>query len=233
MNLFMSVIATVWSGRPFMSVLSALLGLLFAERLRFIALTGNIGCGKSTCMSFIKEHYAEVYVIDSDSIAREVVSKGSEGLKAVVREFGSEVVDASEEINRSKLGKLIFKEPYLRKRLNAILHPLIFRRIISDLFWRGLIGGRKIVADIPLLFESPWFIQILFYKKILVLCSTTSQIQRLLKRHPDQMKEALQQRIDSQMPPTLKIPLADVIWHNEDSINNLHSQIRNTFEFKD
>lgn len=89
-----------------------------------VGLTGGIASGKSTVSSLLRNKYG-IPVVDADVIAREVVEPGKRAHRKIVQEFGKEILLENGEINRSKLGEIIFGNELLRKRLNAITHPEI------------------------------------------------------------------------------------------------------------
>jgi dephospho-CoA kinase len=115
-----------------------------------IGLTGGIASGKSSVSARLKELGA--VVIDSDVLAREVVAAGTPGLAAVVGAFGPEVLTVSGEIDRPALGRLVFRDPEARRRLEAIIHPLVRRRAAE--LEAASPSGSVVVHDIPLLVES-------------------------------------------------------------------------------
>jgi dephospho-CoA kinase len=120
-----------------------------ATNLR-VGLTGGIASGKSTVSSILRELGA--VVIDADQLAREVVEKGTPGLAAVVEEFGPGLLTPDGDLDRAAMGALVFGDESARKRLEAIVHPLVFERIV-DLESHAP-SGAVIVHDIPLLAES-------------------------------------------------------------------------------
>jgi dephospho-CoA kinase len=115
-----------------------------------IGLTGGIASGKSTVSAMLRELGA--VVIDADQLAREVVAKGTPGLAAVVEEFGPGLLTPDGDLDRAAMGDLVFSDQSARKRLEAIVHPLVFERIV-DLETHAP-EGSVIVHDIPLLAES-------------------------------------------------------------------------------
>jgi dephospho-CoA kinase len=115
-----------------------------------IGLTGGIASGKSTVSAMLRELGA--VVIDADQLAREVVAKGTPGLAAVVGEFGPGLLTPDGDLDRAAMGDLVFSDQSARKRLEAIVHPLVFERIV-DLETHAP-EGSVIVHDIPLLAES-------------------------------------------------------------------------------
>ncbi len=94
-----------------------------------VGLTGGVASGKSTVSAMLEELGA--VIIDADVLAREVVAKGTPGLEAVVEEFGEELLGADGELDRPAMGRLVFSDEQARKRLEAIVHPLVFERIVE------------------------------------------------------------------------------------------------------
>src|SRR5437764_187961 len=91
-------------------------------------------------------------IIDGDALAREVVEKGTPGLTAVVEEFGDDVLTPAGDLDRPAMGALVFADAGARKRLESIVHPLVFGRIIE--LETTAPDGALVVHDIPLLAES-------------------------------------------------------------------------------
>jgi dephospho-CoA kinase len=115
-----------------------------------IGLTGGVASGKSTVAKMLQELGATV--IDADALAREVVARGTPGLDQVVAEFGPEVLTADGDLDRPAMGRLVFNDEQARKRLEAIVHPLVFERIV-ELEEQAPADG-VVVHDIPLLAEN-------------------------------------------------------------------------------
>ncbi len=115
-----------------------------------VALTGGIGSGKSTVAARLAQRGA--WIVDSDRIAREVVEPGTEGLRAVVDEFGEEICTEDGGLDRSALGARVFDDADARGRLNAIVHPLVAARTAELLKAAPL--DAIVVQDVPLLVEA-------------------------------------------------------------------------------
>lgn len=115
-----------------------------------VGLTGGIASGKSSVSTILAELGA--VIIDGDLLAREVVAKGTPGLAAVVAEFGAGLLTPEGDLDRPAMGTLVFGDEAARKRLEAIVHPLVFERIV-DLELNAP-EGSLVVHDIPLLAES-------------------------------------------------------------------------------
>jgi dephospho-CoA kinase len=115
-----------------------------------IGLTGGIGAGKSTVARRLVELGATL--VDADVIAREVVQPGSPGLASVVDAFGDEVLDEHGALNRPKLASIVFGDPEARRRLNAVVHPLVGQRTAELV--AASADDAVLVQDIPLLVEG-------------------------------------------------------------------------------
>ncbi|WP_067441963.1 dephospho-CoA kinase, partial [Nocardioides jensenii] len=115
-----------------------------------VGLTGGIASGKSTVSSLLAEQGA--VIIDADALAREVVERGTPGLAAVVAEFGQGLLTPDGDLDRPAMGALVFGDEAARKRLEAIVHPLVFERIVELESAAG--PDDVVVHDIPLLAES-------------------------------------------------------------------------------
>src|SRR3954471_22091626 len=115
-----------------------------------IGLTGGIASGKSTVARVLEELGA--VVIDADALAREVVGRGTPGLAAVVEEFGPALLTADGDLDRPAMGRLVFSDEAARRRLEAIVHPLVFERIVE--LEQQAPPAALVVHDIPLLAEN-------------------------------------------------------------------------------
>jgi dephospho-CoA kinase len=185
-----------------------------------IGLTGGIASGKSTVSSLLIE--LGFPVIDADQIAREAVKPGEEPYKKIVETFGREILLENGEINRPKLGSIIFHDQEKRDLLNKIVHPFVRRRMIEQkeaLFEKG---EKAVILDIPLLFESK--LTHLVDKTILVYVDADVQLERLMRRN-DLTENEAKARIASQMPLVQKVPLADAVINNNGTIEETRKQL--------
>ncbi len=114
-----------------------------------VGLTGGIASGKSTVSAILAELGA--VVIDADLIAREVVGRGTPGLASVVAEFGPGLLTPDGDLDRPAMGALVFADPAARRRLEAIIHPLVHER--SAQLEAQAPADAVVVHDIPLLAE--------------------------------------------------------------------------------
>src|SRR2546429_5650404 len=116
-----------------------------------IGLTGGIASGKSTVADLLRRLGATV--IDADKAARAVVEPGTPGLREVVEAFGPEVLDG-EQLDRARLGEVVFGDESARRRLEAITHPRVRQWMAERQQEAEERGEERVVLDIPLLFES-------------------------------------------------------------------------------
>ena len=126
------------------------MGHTASDRKLRVGLTGGIASGKSTVSAILRELGA--VVIDADALAREVVEKGTPGLAKVVEEFGTGLLTPDGDLDRAAMGALVFDDASARKRLEAIVHPMVFQRILE--LEAHAPDGAVVVHDIPLLAES-------------------------------------------------------------------------------
>lgn len=190
-----------------------------------IGLTGGIATGKSTASNILKEH--GFYIVDADIASRKAVAKGSTGLKQVQEVFGDQaIIDG--EMNRQYVGSVVFKDEAMRLKLNNIIHPIV-RDIMDAEKKFGLEKGKKVIMDIPLLFENK--LQDTVDETWLVYTTEETQISRLKQRNQLSDDEATS-RIQSQMPIEEKKQLADEIIDNNGTLEELAQNIETLIESK-
>jgi len=195
-----------------------------------IGLTGGIASGKSTVSRMLSELGA--VIIDADRIAHEVTAPGSPGLEMVRRAFGEDIVRSDGSLDRHRLGNLIFRDDALREKLNAIVHPLVMRRVeerLRELQDESAADGKTRIAvvDAPLLFEAG--ADALCDETWVVSLDRDSQAERLMKREGYTLDEAMS-RINAQMPLDEKEKRATFIIDNHGSIEDTRLRVLELFE---
>ncbi len=172
-----------------------------------VGLTGSIAVGKSFVCSVLRE--MGCHVLDADHTARDVVAKGTDGLSEVVSHFGTGILDASGELDRKKLGNIVFADTEKRQLLNSIIHP---RVIAAQDEWISTVERSDpdgiAVIDAALMIESGGYKR--FDKLIVVWCKPEIQLQRLMSRDGYSETDA-RQRIAAQMPQEEKKAFADYL----------------------
>jgi dephospho-CoA kinase len=143
--------------------------------VKLIGLTGGIGSGKSTVATMLRELGA--VVVDADEASHAVYEPGTPGFEAVVSEFGDYYVSDG-RIDRQRLGELIFKDAASRRRLNAIVHPLVRDWMAARTTEAVEQGANVVIQDVPLLFENG--LEPLFSSVVLVYVPEEMQVERLV-----------------------------------------------------
>jgi dephospho-CoA kinase len=186
------------------------------RRLR-IGLTGGVASGKSTVARRFME--LGVPVIDADAAARAVVAPGKPGLAAVSERFGPSVLAENGELDRRALRDLIFKDPSLRRDLEAILHPLIRADMEQS---AETAVGPYVVLDIPLLVEGGSRDRV---DRILVVdADETMQLQRVMARDgcTEQQARAI---LASQASRSVRLAAADDVLLNTGTVTDLRQAV--------
>ncbi|MCX6471786.1 MAG: dephospho-CoA kinase [Corynebacteriales bacterium] len=179
-----------------------------------VGLTGGIGAGKSTVARTFTERGA--YLIDADVIAREVVAKGSDGLAALVEAFGGDILTADGDLDRPALATKAFVDENQRKRLNAIVHPLVGARTWEML--QAAPDDAVVVQDVPLLVEGS--MAPFFHLVVIVHADEDLRVQRLTELRGMDADDA-RARIRSQASVDQRREVADVWLDNSSTAEAL------------
>jgi dephospho-CoA kinase len=181
-----------------------------------VGLTGGIGTGKTRVANLLEKLGAAL--ICADRVVHDLQAPGSEVLGEIARVLGEEYISDSGELERDKLGALVFRDPSARAKLNAILHPRVLQTMAerSEALQRE--GIPVIVLDIPLLIEGRRAFQgpeavVPVDQIVLVYADEMTQIERVVARD-GLSREAALARVRSQMPIDEKRTLADVVIDN-------------------
>jgi len=169
-----------------------------------VGLTGGIASGKSTVASMLRD--LDCPVLDADTLGHELLEQGQDAYNEVVREFGKEILDGYGNVDRGKLGPIIFADAQKRARLNQILHPRILDVVRKWFAALDQIGGPELaVLEAALIIEAGYNKEL--DRVIVCWCPPEQQLQRLVERGltPEQAKL----RIAAQMPMEEKRRLAD------------------------
>ncbi|MSO01217.1 dephospho-CoA kinase, partial [Bacillus paralicheniformis] len=142
---------------------------------------------------------------------KRAVEKGEPAYDEIVSHFGQEILLENGEINRQKLGSIVFYSEEERMKLNSIVHPAVRRRMNEQKDEAVANGEKMVVLDIPLLFESKLTYMVDY--TVLVYVNKENQLQRLMKRNGFDANEA-NARIRSQMLLEEKVQLADFLIDN-------------------
>ncbi|WP_101257721.1 dephospho-CoA kinase [Streptomyces barkulensis] len=183
-----------------------------------VGLTGGIGAGKSEVSRLLGAYGA--VIVDADKIAREVVEPGTEGLAAVVAEFGEEVLAPDGTLDRPGLGSIVFGDPGKLKALNAIVHPLVGAR--SAELQRTAGEDAVVVHDVPLLTENG--LAPLYDLVVVVDASPATQLDRLVRLRGMDEEDA-RGRMAAQATREQRLAVADIVIDNDGPLEKLEPQV--------
>ena len=182
-----------------------------------VGLTGGIGSGKSAVARLLASYGA--VVVDADRIAREVVEPGTPGLAAVVEAFGPEVLAPDGSLDRPALAAVVFADPEARRRLDAIVHPLVRRR--SAELDASAPRDAVVVHDVPLLVETGRWHP---YDLVLVVeADREIRVARLVGRGLS--AEDARARIAAQATDEQRRAVADAVLDNSGTLEELAAQV--------
>jgi len=187
-----------------------------------VGLTGGIASGKSTVSEMLAELGATI--IDGDVLAREVVDKGTPGLAQVVEAFGPEILTDQGDLDRPKLGGIVFNDEAQRKLLEGIVHPLVFERY-AELEAAAPRDG-VVVHDIPLLAETGRADD--FDAVIVVETPAEVQVERMLRDRGWTRADA-ESRIAAQATPEQRRAIATHLILNTGTREDLRERVREVY----
>lgn len=183
-----------------------------------IGLTGNIGAGKSAVLRMLE--YLGALGIDADRISHQIIAKKAAGYQPVVDHFGAQILSADGEIDRARLGRIVFADPRKLKALEEIIHPRVTEAV--DVLMKISPQPVAVLEAIKLLesglaehCDSVWVVK----------ASPETQLKRLMTQRNMSQADALQ-RIEAQSPQELKISRADVVIDNSGSLEETWRQVQ-------
>lgn len=188
-----------------------------------IGLTGGIGSGKSTVAAMLADHGAAV--IDADAISRQTTAPGGAAIEQLRREFGANFITADGALDRARMRKLVFAQPEARRRLEAIVHPLVGQETARQTQAAQVAGHRCIVFDVPLLAESAHWRQRV--DRVLVVdCTPQVQVARTMLRS-GLTQTAVEDIMASQTSREARLRVADLVIFNDTlTLNELAQEVR-------
>jgi dephospho-CoA kinase len=180
-----------------------------------------MGSGKSLAASYFKALGAQM--IDADRISRELVAPGKPAWKEIIEEFGSNVLNPDQTLNRKQIAAIVFNDESKRKKLEDIIHLRVIveeRRLYEK--YRQKNSRVLAVIDAALLIESGNYKNV--DKVVVVQCGKEEQIRRVMERDGTARSE-VENRLHSQMPLEEKVVFGDYILRNDDTRESLKSQV--------
>lgn len=192
--------------------------------MAYFGLTGGVASGKSTAARMFEELGAKV--VDADRIGHELLSQSSPAYPEIVQYFGRDILGASREISRQRLGALVFSDPKKLRKLNAIVHPRIIARVeeLANQYCANN-PGAVVLVDAALIFEAG--IGGRFRKVIVTRCRPEQQIERLVDKGLS--RPEAERRVAAQMPVEEKSRRADFVIDSSGSLKNTRAQVETLY----
>ena len=200
-------------------------GSLPQETMLKIAITGGAGSGKSTVARMFKELGAQV--LDADQIARDAVAVGTPAWQELRRIFGEDFFHQNGTLNRSKLARRVFADPQARRRLDALIHPLVAQELQSQMADLERQGADLVLVEVPLLFETGR--EASFDLIIVVSVPEAGQVRRLRSRD-HRGAEEIRGILQAQWPLAEKVAGADYVVDNSRELSYTQAQVQNLWE---
>ncbi|HVS26308.1 MAG TPA: dephospho-CoA kinase [Burkholderiales bacterium] len=183
-----------------------------------VGLTGGIGCGKSSAARLFAERGATL--VDTDVIAHELTGPGSPVLSAILEQFGKEVLQSDGALNRAELRRKVFADAQARKKLEALLHPLIRAKALQQLASRN---APYAILVVPLLLETG-SLREQVQRVLVVDCSEAQQIARAMARS-DLSEVEVRAIMKTQLSRTARLKLGDDVLANDGGLAELGERV--------
>lgn len=188
--------------------------------MKVIGLTGGIGSGKSTVSQFLAELGA--VILDADRVGHEAFKPDTDVWREVVAAFGRQIVTPTGDIDREKLGEIVFGNPESRARLNQIMHPRIYKMVRVQLEEYRRQGVSVVVLEAPLLIEADWTSLV---DEVWVTVASESTVLRRLKERVGLSEQQSLARIHSQLSPEERVKHADVVIDTDCDLDELRARV--------
>jgi len=193
--------------------------------MKVIGLTGGIGSGKSTVSQLLAELGA--VILDADEIGHEAFKPDTEIWRQVVAAFGRQILTPDGNIDRKKLGNIVFGNPESLSRLNQIMHPRMYALAKAQLEEYRRQGTRVVVLEAPLLLEASW--TSLVDEVWVTTAPEATVLKRLEERTGLSQAESLT-RLRSQLPAEERLKYADVVINTDCDMDELKAQVKELWQ---
>jgi len=187
---------------------------------KVIGLTGGIGSGKSTVSQFLAELGA--VILDADKVGHEAFKPNTEAWREVVAAFGQEILSPDGEIDRKKLGEIVFGQPESLLRLNQIMHPRMYEMMKARIEEYRQQGVAVVVLEAALLIEASWTSLV---DEVWITVASEARILERLKEQRGLAEEQTLARIRSQLPSEERIKHADVVINNDGDLDAVKAKV--------
>ena len=186
-----------------------------------VGLTGGLGSGKSTASKFFKSLGA--FILDADSTAKKLIANNEKVKEELIKEFGTDIMDATSNVDKKKLARIAFQDEDHQQRLNYVVHPHI-HMAIDKCFDKTLDEDKHelFVVDAALIYESGYDAHLDYI--IVVTAQLKHRMERAMNRNT-LTRDQILKRIEFQWPEKEKTSLADFVVHNDGTEDDLKNQI--------
>lgn len=196
------------------------------NEMKTVGLTGGIGSGKSTVSRILAELGA--FVIDADKVGHEIYLPGKAAWREVTAAFGQDILAPDQTIDRKKLGAIVFGSDEARKRLNAIVHPLMFHDIKQRIDAKRAEGFTPpIVVEAAILIEANWLP--LADEVWVVVTNKNAVVERVVSQRGMTAKDT-EARISSQLSDAERLKHAHVVITNDGSPEELEKKVQDAWK---
>ena len=186
-----------------------------------IGLTGGIGTGKSEVLSILRDLGAST--VQADLLAHETYAPGKPAWQDIIHTFGSQILTAEQQINRKKLGEIVFADKNKLSKLNQIVHPRIFEHLKELIEKQEMAGVRLLVIEAAILIEAEWTEIV---DSVWVVKASKSIIIDRLKGKTTLSEKQITQRINAQISDAKRQEKANEIITNNGDKSELRDQVR-------
>jgi dephospho-CoA kinase len=193
-----------------------------------IGVTGGIGTGKSEVSRFLEALGA--FVIDADRVGHSIYLPDTQGWREVVEAFGQDVLSPNREVDRRKLGAIVFSDPKALAKLNSITHPKIaqrIREITQEQRGQGTKSPKAVVVEAAILIEAGW---VYLVAEVWVATTDSEQVVRRIQQPNNFSEEQIRGRINAQMTQAERVKHATVVVENSGDLEQLHRKLRELWE---
>ncbi|MEC8910407.1 MAG: dephospho-CoA kinase, partial [Chloroflexota bacterium] len=191
------------------------------REMMVIGLTGSIGTGKSEAARQLEALGASI--ISADQVGHEAYTPNTEAWEQVVAAFGDDILQDDGEIDRRKLGAVVFSDPGQLEKLNQIMHPRMARMVADKIEELRDQGAEVVVVEAALLFEAGWDSLV---EEVWVTDSTEQVVIERLKQRNGMSEEEARKRISSQMGRTERLERSDYVIENSGDMATLGNTIK-------
>ena len=191
-----------------------------------VGLTGGIGSGKSEVSKFF--HKWGAFILDADKEAKKIIDKNEKAQQEIIKEFGSDVINIDNKIDKQKLARVAFQDEFHQLKLNSIIHPYVFKKIDETFDKIKLDNKHKIfVVDAALIYESGADTHMDYV--IVVTSLLRYRTERVMSRQ-NITRDDFMKRVALQWSDGDKEHLADFIIQNNSDLKNLEKESKNIFK---